>query len=288
MAQWQHQFNVMGGPAQLVLDREDILLCDVACALAESIAREYERKYSRYRDDSVLNKINRHAGNVTRIDQETAALLQFAERAYQISDGLFDITSGALRRAWNFASGKPPSDDQINALLPFVSWKAVQWDETNLCMPSGMELDLGGLVKEYAADAIVRALKDRGLKHGFISLAGDIAVIGPQADGRPWKVGISDPDAPEQAKAHIDLQHGALASSGDYERFFIYQGKRYCHILNPFTGQPVQGVAGVSVQADLCIVAGTLSTIALLKGPEQGRAFLHNTGLPFLLFPRQM
>lgn len=286
MQQWQHQFSVMGGPAQLLLHSDDRALFELAAEKAEALARHYEQKYSRYRDDSVLMQINRSDGTKISVDDETAAILHFADQAYQISEGLFDVTSGVLRRIWNFSTAQMPTAKQVTDILPLVSWSKVHWQAPYLTLPIGMELDLGGLVKEYAVDAIADALRALNVRHGLISLAGDIAVIGPPSDKAAWPVAISDPDQPTRAKAQLDLFDGALASSGDYERFFIHNGQRYCHILNPFTGMPAQGVAGVSVQAPRCIVAGTLSTIAMLKGPVAGREFLQSTGMPYVLFPR--
>jgi len=130
-------------------------------------------------------------------------------------------------------------------------------------------------------------LRQRGLQYGLVDLGGDVAAFGPRPDGSPWPVGIADPDHPQQACAELPLATGAIATSGDYQRYFIANGRRYCHILNPHSGYPVQGIASVSVCAELCIVAGCLTTIAMLKGADEGRLFLDRCGLPYLLRERQ-
>jgi thiamine biosynthesis lipoprotein len=146
---------------------------------------------------------------------------------------------------------------------------------------SGMEIDFGGIVKEYAVDRAAALCQGAGVRHGVINLGGDIKVIGPRADGSPWRIGIRHPRHKEAVMRTILLREGALASSGDYERCLIVDGVRYGHILNPKTGWPVRHLAAVSVIADFCVVAGSASTIAMLK-EAGGPAWLESLGLPHL------
>ncbi len=281
-----HHFKVMGGPAELQLyldvakqDQSQLL------QLAEDEAYRLEKKYSRYRDDSVTTTINNSSGQQKGIliDDETAALLNYAQIAWQQSKGLFDITSGVLRRAWDFKSNCLPTKKIIADLLNNVGWQKLLWRPPLLQLPSGMEIDFGGVVKEYAADAIAALLRHQGVQHGMVELAGDISIIGPHPDGKAWKIGVRDPDNPESAIATIDVFEGAVASSGNYERFMIVDGQRYCHILNPKTGWPENSVAGVSVHASACLVAGTAATTAMLLGAAQGRKWLEEGQFQHLL-----
>src|SRR6185295_7994355 len=147
-------------------------------AIAE--LRRIEAKYSRYRDDSVIGQINARAGRgeALAVDAETAALLHFAAQLHADSGGRFDITSGVLRRAWDFASGQLPSAAQIERLRPLVGWPQVQWDGHSIALPrAGMALDFGGIGKEYAADRCAALLAERGIVHGFVELGGDIRVL---------------------------------------------------------------------------------------------------------------
>jgi thiamine biosynthesis lipoprotein len=187
-----------------------------------------------------------------------------------------------LRRAWDFRTAAMPSQASIAALLPLVGWPQVEWDgrAVRLAQP-GMELDFGGFGKEYAADRAAAALAERGVRHGFVNLGGDIRVIGPQADGRPWCFGIRHPREPEGTIASIELADGALATSGDYERWFEHEGRRYCHILDPHTGWPVQHWQSVSVVAPVCAAAGALTTVAMLMG-EHALAFMRRQQVAFL------
>lgn len=241
-----------------------------------------EQRYSRYREDSLLSNINRAAlaGTEFAVDEETGGLLNYAQTCYQQSDGLFDITSGVLRKAWDFKSGKIPDNRQVQALLDRVGWQKLNWEPPTLSFPlPGVELDFGGVVKEYAADRAATICQDQGIDHGLVNLGGDIRVIGPRPDGLGWPVGIRDPSNKQGAASQLNLGAGALASSGDYERCITLDGARYGHVLNPKTGWPVKHMASVSVIADLCTVAGSASTIAMLK-EDTGPQWLEQMGLP--------
>jgi FAD:protein FMN transferase len=261
-----------------------------------------EQKYSRYRADSIVSRINVAAGTglALTVDAETAALLDFAQSLHSLSDGLFDITSGVLRRAWDFKNKIVPAQKTLDAVLPLIGWSQVHWCESAIKLPlQGMELDFGGFGKEYAADRAMAVLTAAGQRHGFINLGGDIRVLGPRANGTPWRFGIQHPradaggcnttDSRSESKtiAHVDLMAGALASSGDYERYFEHEGKRYCHILNPITGWPVEHWASVSVTAPACVAAGALSTIAMLKGKD-ATLFLETQATSYLAVDGQL
>jgi thiamine biosynthesis lipoprotein len=249
-----------------------------------------ERKYSRYREDSETSRINRSAGDPTglEVDDETAGLLDYAQTCFEQSEGLFDITSGILRRAWDLRSGRLPARAQIDELLTRIGWDRLRWERPHLALPvPGMQLDFGGVVKEYAADRVAALARHRGAAGGLVDLGGDLAVVGPHPDGRPWKVGIRDPRAPECALASVALRGGAIATSGDYERSMVVDGRRYGHILNPKTGWPVEGLRSVSVAAERCLIAGTASTIAMLLGARRGAAWLDALGLPNLRMDRR-
>jgi thiamine biosynthesis lipoprotein len=146
----------------------------------------------------------------------------------------------------------------------------------------GMELDFGGFGKEYAADRAATLLQEQGVKHGMVNLGGDIRLMGPRPDGRPWVIGIQHPRTPGTVMARMAVTEGALATSGDYERSFVDEdGRRYCHVLDPRTGWPVTAWRSVSVIAPACLAAGALTTIAMLKGSE-ALAFLDQQNVGYL------
>jgi len=244
-----------------------------------------EAKYSRYRADSVTTRINRAAGGeAVSIDAETAALLTYADRCHRISGGRFDLTSGVLRRAWDFRRSPPriPDAIAIKAATALVGWNRVEWDGSSVRLPdAGMEIDFGGIGKEYAADRAATVCADHGIGHGLVNLGGDVRATGPQPEGEPWRVGIRHPRREGAAIATVLLDSGAVATSGDYERFFEIAGQRYSHILDPRTGRPVTHWQSVSVVAPLCVVAGSFATIAMLQERE-AEAFLREQGLRYV------
>ena len=252
-------------------------------AAVEEVLR-IEGKFSRYRDDSVVSHINREAGSGTPVacDEETGALLDFAAALFKESGGLFDITAGVLRQAWDFRTPRVPDENTLAVLLARVGFAHLQREQHTARLPfAGMEIDFGGFGKEYAADRAAQALREHGATGGYVNLGGDIAAIGPQEDGTPWQIGINDPRDLRQLIATIPLTRGGLATSGDYERYFDLDGQRYCHILNAHTGQPVRYWRSVSVLAPMCIAAGALSTIAMLK-ERAGESFLQERRVTFL------
>ncbi|MEM9102159.1 MAG: FAD:protein FMN transferase [Pseudomonadota bacterium] len=282
---FQHHFSAMGCPCVFhfysTADAVKSLF-----KLCEQEVMRFHKKYSRYDKNSALSQINHQAGTSVKLDKETAAIIDYADKAYTLSDGLFDITSAVFRSIWDFKNDLIPKQKDIDALLPYVGWDKVEWQNTHLRLPKKMQIDFGGIVKEYAADVVANKARHLGVEQGLVDLGGDLAVIGAHPSGKPWNIGIRDPEAPSQIKAEINILQGGLATSGDYERFFIMDNKRYCHIINPKTGWPAQGVAGVSVMAPLCVLAGTLSTVAMLKGNLEGHQFLKALELPYLLFER--
>jgi thiamine biosynthesis lipoprotein len=286
---FQHHFKAMGSPCSLHFYCSDEIEFERVVELCRNQLEHLEAKYSRYRQDSMVSLINEAAGSARcfSLDDEFWRLLQYANVAYQISDGLFDVTSGILRQVWDFKASVIPEQRLIDKTLDKIGWHSVQLNQTAFQLPNlGMELDLGGIVKEYAADVLNLLAKHNNIAHGLIDLAGDIAVIGPHPDGTPWRVAIKNPMAPNSAIAHISLVSGGLASSGDYERCLVLDHKKYSHILNPKTGWPVQGYAAVSVWAEQCVVAGTLATTAMLR-EQQGLAFLRENGAEFVVVDQQ-
>jgi FAD:protein FMN transferase len=276
-----HQFYAMASDCAVHLCGETAEYLERFAAAAEAEVRRIEARYSRYRGDSELARINKVAatGGVIDIDAETVGLIAYAKACFAKSDGAFDITSGLLRTVWDFSVSRLPDQSSIDSILPLIGLDNVALVDNQLHFRKpGMELDFGGLGKEYAADRAAGVCIDLGARHGFVDLGGDISVIGPQSDGHPWRIGIRHPRGAKKLVAEIALPSGALATSGDYECFIEVDGRRYCHILDPRTGWPARGLSSVTVISDHCLVAGSLSTAAMLKGAD-GAAWLHELGV---------
>jgi thiamine biosynthesis lipoprotein len=244
--------------------------------------KEIEARYSRYRPESLLSEINKNAGvKAVKVDAETAALLDYAALLYRESTGLFDITSGVLRRVWDFKEKRAPSADEVAEISRLIGWDKVSWKNGEIFLPlQGMEIDFGGIGKEYCADRLCAVARKQGIVEGLINLGGDVRVIGSTAT---WNIGILHPRKKGEVLLSVPLKEGAIATSGDYERFIEIDGKRYCHILNPKTGFPTEdSFQSVSVFSPSCLVSGTATTVAMLYGEQRGARYLDRLKLPYL------
>ncbi|HEU5136167.1 MAG TPA: FAD:protein FMN transferase, partial [Steroidobacteraceae bacterium] len=270
-----------GGPCEVLAD---VASESVARTIAESVAAcawRIERKFSRYRADNIVARINTSMGAPVQVDDETANLLDYAELMHHLSDGLFDITSGVLRRAWTFDGGtRTPQRHEIDALLPLVGWSKLRWQRPFITLRPGMQIDFGGIGKEYAVD---QATKDVAALSGaavLVNFGGDLAVTRARDGDEPWRVGIEGIGAgtPRAARL-VDLKAGALATSGDTYRYVEADGQRLPHILDPRDGSPVRGAPhSITVAAPTCTHAGMLTTLAMLRGAA-AEAFLEAEGV---------
>jgi thiamine biosynthesis lipoprotein len=278
---WLGTFDAMASPCEVhaaVSDRRE------AARILHAVSSEawrIEAKFSRYREDNIVHEINASAGRPVRVDEETARLLDYADELFELSAGRFDVTSGALRRAWRFdGSDALPSAESVRSALAHVGWQRVHWQSPVITLQPGMEIDLGGIGKEYAVDlAAERA--GRVSEAILINFGGDLRALGPGREGRPWRVGIEALDEHGRAGRMVDLFQGGLATSGDARRYLLKDGKRYGHILDPVTGWPVPDAPrSVTVAAATCTQAGMLATLAMLQGAA-AEAFLAQQGIQY-------
>ncbi len=278
---WAARFAAMGSPCEVLVEEGNRAS---ARGAAETVAREawrIEDKFSRYLDGNIVHRINTADGAPVEVDDETARLLDFATTLHGLSQGLFDITSGALREVWTFdGSDRVPPPTEVARVLRRVGWGRARWEPPQLTLEPGMEIDLGGIGKEYAVDRCAGMLARSASGPGLVNFGGDLAVTGPPGRRDAWIVAVEG--RTEDAADHvIRLRHGALATSGDARRFLQKDGVRYSHILDPTTGWPVTAApASVTVAADTCTQAGMLSTLAMLRGAG-AEAFLEDEGVLF-------
>lgn len=278
----------MGGPASLTIrhKRSDRYKAEIACGKVRDELDGLEAKYSRYNSESLVSQINRTGGSGTpiEIDEEMRGLLQFCQQLHEQSDGLFDPTAGALNAVWNFQEGRIDTPERLPEILTAVGWQHVLISHAGVYLSNAStELDLGGLVKEFAVDLSVKTLRAAGFQNHIVELAGDVYASGTSGDGQSWRIGISDPSDPDTAIKTLELTDAALASSGSYQRFFTHDGKRYSHFLNPTTGRPVEGAISASVVAESTLIAGAIATVACLQGAREAETWLKKSGLPWLV-----
>lgn len=283
MTAQRFSFRAMASPCEVAIAGLDEGAASRAAQAAQAEVRRVEAKYSRFLDDSVTGRINAGASAAAvPIDEETAALLAYAEQLHRISNGLFDLTTGALQAAWDFRLGVVPDEATLARALSVVGWDHVSLSDLGVRFNKpGVRIDFGGFGKEYAADRAASLLEQQGVRSGYVNLGGDIRVVGPKPDGTAWRFGVRHPRREDELLSSIPLSSGALATSGDYERYFEREGKRYCHLLSPHSGLPATWWQSVSVIAPQAITAGATSTIAMLM-QEAGLEFLRASALPYL------
>ena len=258
----------MASPCEVLVESTDPAVVRYLGELASREAWRIEGRYSRYRPDSLLSQLNAGTGEPRELDPETAGLMDFSRQCFVDSEGAFDITSGVLRQAWKFdGSTNIPSQALIDSLLPRVGFDKLRWAAPRLQLPVGMELDFGGIGKEYAVDRALALCVAQFPGAVLVNFGGDLACRGAPVGGA-WQVGVERPLEHRTAGLLLALGgQGGVATSGDTHRYVLHQGRRLGHVLDPRTGWPVEGgPSSVTVAASTCIEAGTLATLALLQG----------------------
>lgn len=274
-------FEAMASPCEILVETTDMLVAKQVTELACREAKRIESKYSRYRSDSVISLINQSHGAPVSIDEETFRLLSFADTCYQLSEGMFDITSGVLGKVWRFdGSDRLPDDADIHRLLDAIGWQRIDLTPQTVTLPVGMQLDVGGIGKEYAVDRVASMIVERFVNVSVVvNFGGDIQVTHRRLNDKPWFIGIENPLKQAQGDTLVKIFQGGLATSGDARRYLLKDGKRYSHILNPKTGYPVNNPPrSVSVAAESCTQAGLLATLAMLQG-DNAEVFLKEQGM---------
>lgn len=278
-------FTAMANPCELLIDAPDDVLARHVTSIAAEEALRIERKFSRYRDDGAVHAINSSGGMAIEVDAETAQLIDFGVALWHLSDGAFDLTSGALRRVWKMGDqAQPPSEEQLRAILQHIGWHRVNWQSPSLRLPAGMELDFGGIGKEYAVDRVVDLLAPWPELPVLVNFGGDLRTAGPPPRNGAWQVGIESVQTANQAVKLIKLRQGALATSGDTYRALTHNGRRYGHILDARTGWPSPNTPrSVTVAADTCSQAGSYTTLAMLRG-DGAEGFLESEQVKYWCF----
>ena len=251
--------------------------------------RRLEKLLSFWTEDSEIAEINKNAGlKPVKVSPETLDIVEKALFVSSETKGSFDPTIGPVIRLWDFKTHRKPSPQEIAKKVKEVNYLTLKADaaaSTVYLYSKGMSFDTGGIAKGYAADLAAEKLKALGISGGLVSVAGDIRAFGTRADGTAWRVGIRDPRSEdrEHYMAVVELKDEGISTSGDYERFFVIDGKRYHHILNPKTGMPAEGSMSVTVIAPRAVYTDGFSTGAFVLGPEEGIKTLERLGYEGLI-----
>lgn len=251
--------------------------------VVEQAFREMERVeqlLSRYIPASEISTINANAGEWVRISQETFGLIEKAVYYSQLSNGSFDFTIGRLVTLWGFGTEdkRIPSEMEIESAVASVNFAKVKLDKENLSImiPGDTLIDLGGIAKGYAVDQAAKVLRENSINSGLINAGGDILAIGTKPDGTEWRVGVQDPRKSTELLAVLPLKDLSVVTSGDYQRFFVAEGVRFHHIIDPNTGYPANGLTSVTVVAGEAADADALSTAIFVLDAEQGKRLVED------------
>jgi thiamine biosynthesis lipoprotein len=237
-----------------------------------------DKSMSPYIESSELSLLNREAGTrKVTVSKELTALLAKAHDISVMSEGAFDITYASIGYQYNYREKIRPKQLEITNALAAIDYQAITLDEKNSTVKfanTDVKVDLGGIAKGYAIKRCISILSSAGVHHALMSAGGDTALLGDR-NGRPWLVGIKHPRAEEKNAVHIPLSDEAISTSGDYERYFIEDGKRYHHIINPKTGDSARKVVSVSVIGKDATIVDALSTTLFVKGLREGMMIIN-------------
>ncbi|MBI5681578.1 MAG: FAD:protein FMN transferase [Deltaproteobacteria bacterium] len=269
---------LMGTIVEITLVGNNIELMNNAKDSAFKEIQRLESLMSHYQDASEVSRTNREAGREqVKVSQEVIEVIASAKKVSEMTDGAFDITMGVLGKAWHFTNDDkgeplPPAKKDIEHLLPLIDYRQIIIDKESKTVKlnkQGMQINLGGIAKGYIVAKAVDEIKKKGIKKGVVHAGGDMFVFQDNED-TPWKIGIRHPRNKDAILGTITISNGAVATSGDYERFFVKDGIRYHHIMNPKTGFPVSWTQSVTIVAKDAVMADALSTAVFVMGTEKG------------------
>ncbi len=273
---------LMGTFVEIVVLGEDEKELGQSIEAAYGRIAKIESLMSPYREGSDVKRLNDSAGrDAIEVSPETIDVLVKARHISEISGGAFDATVAGFRGLWSFKQeeARVPSEEEISGALEFIDWRGVEIDraagKARLSRP-GLRLDLGGIAKGYAVDEAIGELKSRGVTMGSVNAGGDLRVIGGHGS-RPWRIGIQHPRSEEDSVAWLPISDKAVATSGDYEKFIVVDGKYYCHIIDPRTGRPASSLSSVTIVADEAWMADAMATAVFVLGPRDGLELIRKT-----------
>lgn len=239
--------------------------------------KRIEKLLTTFAESSETNLINRNAGTgPVKVSKEIFALIERSLRISEITDGAFDITYGGVdKKLWNFDSSmlSLPDEETAKASVRLINYRNIILDHENhsvILKEKGMRIGFGGIGKGYAADMARALLKKRGVESGIVNASGDLTVWGRQANGEPWTIGIADPDNAALPFSYMHITDTAVATSGNYEKYVMIDGKKYSHTINPKTGLPVTGIKSVTVISPLAEIADAMATPITVMGIKAG------------------
>lgn len=277
LTEYRRTERLMGNTFEITVVAEDERWAAGKIDLAINEIRRIEKLLTTFDESSQTNQINRLAGiRPVKVDAEVFHLIKRSLKISSITDGAFDITYGSVdKRLWNFDKTMTRLPDAATALnmVRLIDYRKVILDEeegTVLLKEKGMRIGFGGIGKGYAADMAKALLMREGVQSGIVNASGDLITWGLQADNKPWTIGIAHPDNARAAFSHLNISGLAIATSGNYEKYVMIDGKKYSHTINPKTGMPVTGIKSVTVISPIAEIADAMATPVMVMGVKAG------------------
>ena len=266
----------MGSRFEITVVANDSIQANKYIDTAVAEVSRIEKLISSWDDNSQTSKINRNAGfKPVKVDKELFDLIERAISISKLTDGAFDISYASMDRIWKFDGSmtKMPSKEEITASVEKVGYQNIVLDKKNSTVflkLEGMKIGFGAIGKGYAADSAKKLLISKNVSSGIINASGDMNTWGKQPNGNEWKVAITNPMNKNKVFALLPIINGAVVTSGNYEKYVNFNGKRYTHIIDPRTGYPSTGIISVTVFAPKAELADALATSVFVMGKEAG------------------
>jgi thiamine biosynthesis lipoprotein len=283
-------FDAMASPCEVLVRNTDHVFCHKIAQLAVKETQRIEQKFSRYINDNPVYKMNHSNGVKIPIDQECFNLLQYAKNLYELSDGLFDISSGILGSIWKYHdNAHPPTPSQIESIIDNIGFQKINFEQPSFQtgffqMPKGMQIDFGGIAKEYAVDQVVQIISHEctTMQASFlVNFGGDLSAVKFKENDPHWLIGLESVNDEKLPDSRLTITQGSVATSGNTKRFIEHNGERYGHLLNPKTGYPIQGAPlSITAFANNCVLAGSFSSLAMLQG-DKAASFLKEQSIKY-------
>jgi FAD:protein FMN transferase len=269
--------KLMGNQFEFVACHQDEAVCRTAILSGIDEVKRIEALLTTFSDTSYTAKMNQNAGiKPVEVPQEIIQIIERSKKISQLTDGAFDITYGGIdMNFWNFNSAMDTLPDPKKALYAtrLVNYQNVIIDEkrnTVFLKETGMRLGFGGVGKGYTADMAKKVMKNIGIEHGLVNASGDLTAWGNQVNGRPWTIGVANPNFKKHIIGRFEIHNGSVATSGDYEKYVTIAGKRYSHTINPKTGMPAEGMKSVTIIAPFAELCDALTTPIFIMGVDTG------------------
>jgi thiamine biosynthesis lipoprotein len=269
--------KLMGNRFEISVVSEDQSWAHECIEKAIEEIRRIEKLFTTFDENSQTNLINRNAGiEPVKVDKEVFDLIHRSKKISELTQGAFDITYGSLdKRLWNFdqTMTRLPDVNTAKKLVKLINYRNVILDADNSTVflkEKGMRIGFGGIGKGYAAEKAKQLLQKKGITGGVVNAAGDLTAWGYQPDGKPWTIGIADPNAARKAFSYLKITNTSVATSGNYEKFVMIDGQKYSHTIDPKTGLPVRGIKMVTIICPNAEIADAMATPVMIMGIKVG------------------